>query len=404
MNRRKFLTSCAGSAAAALLPRRLWGADHSRDLKITRIVGFDLPLKRAKYVGKNSQVRYDLGDHSRDRMVRLYTNAGIEGLGNCSASESELASLLGANPFDFFQVSAGPQFESPVQSETMPLWDLVGKALNQPVYELIFARGPARVPAYDGSIYFSDLMPEYAGKWEDRFREEVDWGFKRGYRGFKIKIGRGLRLMPAEEGFARDKAVVKIIRQHAGPDAMIAVDMNNGYDLERTKRFVADLADVKLAFVEQPFQKDVGQYLELKAFMRAHKMETMIADGESDFTMEPYKPFIAAKAFDIYEGDINRFGLEGILAEAGATGLQGLTVSPHGWGSLAGFYLALQVGRGISNFYAAENDPLESDILIADGYAMKDGTCSVPSAPGFGLKLDEAKFAARIKPRFDLKA
>ena len=69
-----------------------------------------------------------------------------------------------------------------------------------------------------------------------------------------------------------------------------------------------------------------------------------------------------------------------------------------------GFYTTLQVGRAITNYYRAENDPLDSDLLIADGYAIQDGTASVPEAPGFGLKLDEAKFAARIKPKFDLKA
>jgi len=64
--------------------------------------------------------------------------------------------------------------------------------------------------------------------------------------------------------------------------------------------------------------------------------------------------------------------------------------------------MSLQVGRAITNFYSAENDPLDNDVLIADGYAVRDGTASVPEAPGFGLKLDEAKFAAAIKPKFDL--
>ena len=38
-----------------------------------------------------------------------------------------------------------------------------------------------------------------------------------------------------------------------------------------------------------------------------------------------------------------------------------------------------------------------------DGYAIKDGLASVPDAPGFGLKLDESKFARSIKPKFDLR-
>jgi L-alanine-DL-glutamate epimerase-like enolase superfamily enzyme len=40
---------------------------------------------------------------------------------------------------------------------------------------------------------------------------------------------------------------------------------------------------------------------------------------------------------------------------------------------------------------------------VADGYAIKGGFATVPDAPGFGLRIDEAKFAAGIKPLFDLK-
>jgi L-alanine-DL-glutamate epimerase-like enolase superfamily enzyme len=65
--------------------------------------------------------------------------------------------------------------------------------------------------------------------------------------------------------------------------------------------------------------------------------------------------------------------------------------------------MILHVGRAITNFYRAENDPLDSDILIADGYSIKNGAAMVPDAPGFGLKIHEERFAASIKPRFDLR-
>jgi L-rhamnonate dehydratase len=402
MNRRNFLALCGGAAASTFLPQWTWAADLPRDLKITRIVGFDLPSKRCKVCGENSRLDVH-GDRATDRMVCLYTSNGLEGLGNCRASETVLASLLGRNPFDFFQAEE-PAFKSPLGVGTMPLWDLAGKALRKPVFELLGGKGPQRVPVYDGSIYFADLMPEYASRWQDRFKEEIDLGFKRGHRAFKIKIGRGAKWMPTEEGFERDKAVVQLIRRHTGPDTLLAVDANNGYDLARSKRFLTDLPDLDLAFVEELFNEDVALDLELKAFLRERKLKALIADGETQQTPEPLKPFIAARAIDIYEGDINTFGIEGIMTEAAWARPQGLQVSPHGWGSLVGFYSTLHVGRAITNYYRAENDPLDNDVLLADGYAIKDGTASVPEAPGFGLKLDEQKFAATIKPRFDLKA
>ena len=130
MNRRAFLTLCGSAAASTLLPRWSWAADLPRDIKITRIVAFDLGSKRCKVCGKNSRLDVH-GDRASDCMVRLYTNTGLEGLGNCRTSEVKLASLLGRNPFDFFQAEE-PAFRSPLNAGTMPLWDLAGKALRKP--------------------------------------------------------------------------------------------------------------------------------------------------------------------------------------------------------------------------------------------------------------------------------
>src|SRR5215831_5153320 len=186
MTRRTFLTLSSTATAASLLPSWTWASDLPRDIRIKRIVGFDLESKRPKVCGKNARLDVH-GDRGRDRMVRLSTNYGLEGLGNCRANEKTLASLLGQNPFDFFERTE-PAFRSPLGAGSMPLWDLAGKVLSQPVYRLLGGRGPRQVKVYDGSIYFVDLMPEYAGRWKDRFKEEIDLGMKRGYLAFKIKI------------------------------------------------------------------------------------------------------------------------------------------------------------------------------------------------------------------------
>ena len=401
MKRRDFLTISSGLTASALLKPHLWAADLPKDIRITRILAFDLPTQRMKLVGKNS--RRDIhGDTSRDRMVRLFTNSGLEGLGNCRASEKELTPLLGSNPFDYFKADK-PAMDSPLGTGSMPLWDLAGKALGKPAYALLGGQGARPVPVYDGSIYFMDLLQQYADRWQDRLKEEIDMGLARGHRAFKIKIGRGAKWMPTEEGYARDKAVLKIIRKHAGPDVLMGVDANNGYDLARTKRLLGDLPDIKLAFIEEMFPEEVDQYLDLKEFIKKHKLQTLIADGESQREPKPFLPFMEAQAIDIYQGDMNRFGFEGILTEAAMAKPHGFTVAPHNWGSLVGYYMQVHVGGAISNFYRAENDPLESETLIAEGYKIKDGSSTVPDAPGFGLKLDKKKFAATIKPKYDLK-
>jgi L-alanine-DL-glutamate epimerase-like enolase superfamily enzyme len=116
-----------------------------------------------------------------------------------------------------------------------------------------------------------------------------------------------------------------------------------------------------------------------------------------------FKPFIAARAIDVLQADMNRFGVEGILTEADMARPQGIRIAPHNWGSLLGSYQQLQVGAAIDNFYRAERDPLGSEVLVADGFTIKDGYATLPPTSGFGLRINEARFAAEAKVKFDLK-
>lgn len=398
MRRREFLKAIA---AGAWVSAASWAQAPPNDIRITRIVGFDLVSERPKLVGKNSRLDVH-GQRATDRMVRLYTNAGIEGIGNCRAEQAALAKLLGKNPFEFYQ-PASKMVTGPLEPGTMPVWDLLGKVLKKPVYQLLGGAGPVRIPVYDGSIYFSDLLPEYAGRPLDRFKGEIDMGLAAGHRAFKVKIGRGARWMPPEEGYARDVQVLKTIRQHAGPEILIGVDANNGYDPAGTERLLTELPEYNFAFLEEMFPEDIEKCLALKRFISKHGWKTLIADGETQGNINAYKPFIEAQAIDVFQGDMNRFGFEGILTEAAWCKAQGLQVAPHNWGSLVGFYMQLHLGRAITNLYRAEHDPLSNDILIAEGYRIREGYATLPDAPGFGLKINDEKFTASARVRFDLK-
>lgn len=398
MRRREFLEA---AVSTTLLPLWSWAKETPRDLKITRIVGFDLVSERSKLAGKNSRLDVH-GRRATDRMVRLFTNVGLEGIGNCRAGKQELAQLLGKNPFEFY-TSTNRRITGPMGTGTMPLWDLIGKVLKKPVYQLLGGAGPKRVPVYDGSIYFNDLLEEYTHKPLDRFKEEIDMGTAIGHRAFKVKIGRGAKWMQPKEGYARDVEVLKTIRQHAGPKVLIGVDANNGYDPAKTKQLMEELPDYNFAFLEEMFPEHIETYLELKRFIRRHNWKTLIADGETQGKLDAYKPFIKARAIDIFQGDMNRFGFEGILTEAAWCRPQGLQVAPHNWGSLVGYYMQLHVGRAITNFYRAEHDPLSNEVLITEGYEIRNGSSSIPDAPGFGLKIDEDKFSKKARIKYDLR-
>jgi len=151
------------------------------------------------------------------------------------------------------------------------------------------------------------------------------------------------------------------------------------------------------------FPDSVEQFLELKKFIAKRGGKTLLADGESQGRPEEMKPWIDARAVDVLQGDMNHFGFEGVLAEAAMARPAGATVAPHNWGSLFGYYLQLQVGRAITNFYRAEQDFMTCPALIAEGYEIKDGTSSVPDAPGLGLKINDAELPNCSRLHFDYK-
>lgn len=376
--------------------------DLPTDVKIIRITGFDLTSRRVKVAGKNARLDVH-GDRATDRMVRLYASNGMEGIGNCRASEDALRSLVG-QPVAVVLAQLESELPERLSSGTMPFWDLLGKLRGEPVYELLGNKGLERVPVYDGSIYFQDLLPQYADAWQDRFRAEMDDSLQRGHRAAKVKIGRGSKWMPRAAGDARDLDVVRTIREHVGAEFLIGVDANNGYDPAGTRRFLDAVAIDKLAFAEEMFPETVDECQSLRSYIAAQGWQTLVADGETQASLDPLRPLIDAHAIDVAQADMNRFGIEGILTESKLAEPVGVLIAPHNWGSLVGYYLQLHIGRAIPNFYRAENDPLVSEALVAEGYSIADGTSSVPAAPGFGLALRESALEREAKLHFDLRA
>ena len=99
MQRQLFL---AGSAMMAALTEFGIADELRRDLRIARAVGFGVRRQRLTLVGKNARLGVHV-DSATHRMVRLYTNAGLEAIGNCRASAEAIAKLVGRNPFDLYQ-------------------------------------------------------------------------------------------------------------------------------------------------------------------------------------------------------------------------------------------------------------------------------------------------------------
>ncbi|MGI9544141.1 MAG: enolase C-terminal domain-like protein [Cyclobacteriaceae bacterium] len=368
------------------------------DITISRIVQFKLRGKRPKYVGKNSQ-RDDHTEYGNDTGVLVYTSNGLTGVGTHRGDEKALTELLGKNLLDWYlpeekKINTGDR-------NTMAFWDILGKHYKKPVWQLLGTSAREKVPLYDGTIYFQDLIPEHADSYMDQFKKEFDMGYEAGHMFFKMKVGRGFQWMEKEAGYQRDIEILAASREYIGTDIQIGVDANNGLDLESSKQMLRDLPDFNFAFMEEMFPEEVALDVEFKNYIKENGWDTLVADFESMKEVESFLPFMEAKCIDVMQGDMNQFGIEGIMAEAAIGKPYGGRVAPHNWGSMLGYYCQLHLGKVIENWYMAEQDWLTSEVLIPEGYQVKDGFTTVSEAPGFGLTVVEEKLEAQTEILYD---
>ena len=402
MRRRTFLRAAGLGMASASIASKAARADEDsgmldmlRGFRITSLTGFRHDCPRPKFVGKNSHLDVH-GDRTSENCLRIATERGVEGVGVGNLSPDRARAIVGRTLDEFWSPGAGAV--GAFGRADHALFDLVGKALGVPAWALIGGKGPERVPVYDGSIYFADLLPDSEGRGIDRILEEIDAGLDRGHRAFKIKVGRGFKWMEPDPGFRRDVEVIRAIRGRVGPDVRLMVDANNGFDLDSTLRFL-DAIETELFFVEEPFPEDVEADLALKAALRERGLATLVADGESAGVPSHFDPFLQAGALDVVQPDIRGFGLtmeweqSRRLEESGT----GARLAPHNWGSHLGGFMQAVLARGIPNFLMAEVDTSTSDLFDSSAFAVADGLMTVPDVPGCGLVLRDDVFEDRYR-------
>lgn len=366
--------------------------------RISRVEWGVLEGRRPRHAGSNAR----LGDHGsavRLPIARLTTDDGAAGFGLCRAPREQVAGLLGAPLADLFAPERG--VAEPWLACEYPIWDLMGRRLDRPVYALAAAvtgrtpPEPHRVPCYDTSLYFDDLHLAAEEAAADLIATEARAGYGRGHRAFKIKIGRGARHLPLEEGTRRDIAVVRAVRAAVGPELPLMLDANNGYNLNLAKRVLAETADCGVFWLEEAFHEDAVLYRDLRAWLAAHGLSVLIADGEEQAAPSLLE-WAREGVVDVIQYDIFSHGLTRWLATGRQLDAWGARTAPHHYGGHYGNYAAGHLAGAIERFAFVEWDEATTPGLDAAGYAVEEGWVRVPPAPGFGLGLDEALYDAAV--------
>lgn len=356
--------------------------------------------QRPRSAGRNARLS-EHGSHVRVPLLRLTTEDGSQGFGWCNADREAASHLPGMRLNAVFTPEQGVL--TPWQHFDYPLWDLVGQRVGLPVYTLIAAMTGAkapesllRVPCYDTSLYFDDLHLPSQAQAAHLLATEALEGYARGHRAFKIKVGRGARHLPLEEGTRRDIAVIQAVREAVGPQARIMVDANNGYNLNLAKHVLAATAACDIFWIEEAFHEDEVLYRDLRAWLKEHHLPVLISDGEGKADPQLLS-WAKEGVVDVIQYDIMQHGFTRWLATGKLLDEWGARSAPHHYGTHYGNYVAAHLAGAIRGLTFVEWDEATTPGLDTSGYSISEGAVLVPQTPGFGLTLDEEIFLRSVR-------
>lgn len=259
----------------------------------------------------------------------------------------------------------------------MACWDIVGKACEQPIVNLLGGRVRDRAEYF---WYLSQASPEEV---EEDARRGVDAGFSTLY----LKVG--------SDDPDDDLARVAAAREGAGEDATIRIDANEAWSPGTAIRLVDAMVPYGLELVEQPTS---GRNLEELAYVRS-RIDPPLLTNEASWTRYDVLEVIRHGAGDVISVD-NQMdgGLLNMKRAAGICEAAGLSVLKHSLGELGvATYAGLHVIAATPNFLHANQGYgafLADDVLAGvDALPYEDGHLEVPSGPGLGVELDRDKVA-----------
>lgn len=405
--RRTFLTAVAAAASA---PR-----GRSAPAKITEISLATIQGTFHKFVAMNSQDDEPKRTSYTNTLIRIATDVGIEGVGVMSyttpdaAYVSDIRALVGADPEAVYEFRDGRiAGRSPNFAELLfkykhldgPLCDLIGKLRGVPCWKLLGESVRDRIEVYDGTLYFSDLW--YRSRGVQAVVDEALEAIRSGYRGIKLKIGRGSKWMSRVDGRNRDIEVIRAVRSAIGMERKLLVDANNGYlnDLEGAFQFLEATKEQRVDWLEEVFPEDKDLYRQLRSRMQQAGIRTPIADGENMRSAADFRPWVEPeRLFDYMQLDIRTGGILECREMSGIGEPHGAKAVPHNWGSQVGLLMSLHLAKTQENIVAAEDDRSTCPALIVRGYEFKDGYYTVSNEPGLGVEVDPDYYAAPDFPQ-----
>jgi galactonate dehydratase len=270
-------------------------------------------------------------------------------------------------------------------------WDILGKALNQPVYRLLGGAVRERIKAYANGWYTVERTPE-------EFYAAAQAAVAKGYQALKFDpFGAGFyELERAEKD--RVVALVEAVRAAVGPEVEILIEMHGRFSPAAAVEMARDLAPFKPGWYEEPVPPENLRALQKTAEAIA-PLGVPVAAGERLHTPYEFRELFELQAVDVIQPDITHYG--GLLNTkklAAWAEAYYILVAPHNVGGPVSTAAALHLAACTPNFKIQEhfNDFADSFVLqAAPGLPkVEQGYFSLPHGPGLGVTLDEEVIAA----------
>lgn len=256
-----------------------------------------------------------------------------------------------------------------VSAIDLALWDLKGRLLDKPVYELL--GGPVR-----------DHLDCYATG------NDTDWHMELGFKASKMACPFG----PADgiDGLTKNIELVQSRREMVGDGVDLMLDCWMAFDVEYTVRLAEALRPYRLRWLEECLR---SEDLDSHAALRQRLPWQGLATGEHWFTTFTFQHAASRRLVDILQPDINWVGgLTAVTKIAAIAEAAGMQMILHAGGNTAyGQHasLALPCATWTEYFVAtAPGVPLE-ELANTPGLALAhDGKLTPSDAPGFGVEVD----------------
>ena len=275
------------------------------------------------------------------------------------------------------------------------LWDIKGKALNLPVYELLGGRVRDRVRMYTHlgggdmrAVYETHSSPDPA-----IFAERAAEVVAKGYTAVKVLITPPTETLNSIAAYRYAERAMRAMRDAVGDDVDIMVDCHGRHAPANALEFCRVLAPYRPYFVEEPVPpENVDAMAEVR-----RSSPVPIATGERLLTRHDFRPLFEKQACDVIQPDLCHCGglweAKKIAAMAEA---YYLGVAPHNPLGPVANAAALHFALSTPNFLIQED--MLGDVpwrweVVRSSLATRDGYWLPTSAPGLGIEIDEAAAA-----------